>query len=545
MTQGKTTMVQNTMHATKTDGEAAMTVRSMAALVLPSLALLFGCVSCRSPLSEMSGGLHPELVQVEQRLDEETAVDASEPNSLAYRRAIGDEPVRRVSRREMTEPRVLTLDECLQLAFTNSNEIEQFREQIVLVGGTRLVANSRFLPAVDLVGQFEHTRSFEGDDRSEDASLVSARISQRILEWGKDNPIDLALRSDQREALFGYENRVARVFSEVRRAFRFVQLKNQQIAARQNLLKQFEAQALIKQERMDAGNLSVKIEVLTAQLNVLNEKTRINQLERQKFNRKAELLRLTGLPVGADQVEFRGQSDDFGLEGFDMDGMIELALAQSSELAFREAVIAERDRALRQLRYEYMPDLRLASGYQDEFGRAGAEITNIDDTWGLDVVGEPGAAGSTGNDDWNGLGYFGPGVRLPGPDPGWFGAVQLGIPITEGRARTGRRIQARAQLNTALAAAEDEQDRIELDVRQGYMFLREQKFQVDLAQENVNIEKERFQIQEELRNAGKITDDQLETFRTRFFAAQDNLFNQQEALIERQEDLRLAIRYFK
>jgi len=285
--------------------------------------------------------------------------------------------------------------------------------------------------------------------------------------------------------------------------------------------------------------------VLTAQLNVLNEKTRINQLERQKFNRKAELLRLIGLPVGASQVEFRGQRDDFGLEDFDMDGMIRLALAQSSELAFREALVTEQGRALRQLRYEYVPDLRFTSGYQDEFGRAGAQVENSDDTWGLDLIGEPGATGASEDTGWDGLGYFAPGVNLPGPDPGWFGAVQLGIPIAEGRARTGRRIQARARLNAAVAAAEDQQDRIELNVRQGYMFLSEQKFQVDLAQENVNIEKERFQIHEELRNAGKITDDQLETFRRGFFAAQDNVFDQQERLIERQEDLRLAIRYFK
>jgi len=541
-------MARYTTQAAQRDIESAMPVRSMAALVwlsLPWLLLPFGCVSCRSPLSETSRNLGSELARVERRLGEETASDASEPNSLAYRRALGEEPSRRVSRRTMTEPRVLTLEECLQQAFANSNDIEQSREQIVLVGGSRLIANSRFLPAIDLVSQFEHTRAFEGEDRSEDASLVGARVSQRIIEWGKDNPIDLALRIDQRDALFGYENRVATVLSGVRRAFRFVQLKDQQIAARQTLLKQFEAQARIKQERMDAGNLSVKIEVLTAQLNVLNEKTRINQLERQKFNRKAELLRLVGLPVGASQVEFQGRGDSFGLDGFEMEGMIELALAQRSELAFREAVVAERDRALRQLRYEYFPDLRIASGYQDEFGRTGAEVTNTGDTWGLDVVGQVDAAESTGDDDRAGLGYFGPGVSLPGPDPGWFGAVQLGIPITEGRARTGRRIQARALLSAAVAAAEDEQDRIELDVRQGYMFLREQKFQVDLAQENVNIEKERFQIQEELRNAGKITDDQLETFRTRFFAAQDNLFNQQETLIDRQEDLRLAIRYFK
>ncbi len=541
-------MARYTRQATRTYTEAVIPVRRMAASVLPSLAsfLLALCgLSCRSAVSETSRGLGSELVHVEQRLNEETAGDASEPNSLAYRRAIGEEPARRARRREMMESRTLTLEECLQRAFAGSNEIEQLREQMSLVGGTKLIANSRFLPTVDVVGQFEHARAFEGGDRSEDASLVSARVSQRILEWGKDNPIDLALRSDQREALFGYENRVALVLSEVRRAFLFIQLKDQQIAARQDLLEQFETQAQIKQQRMDAGNLSVKIEVLTAQLNVLNEKTRINQLERQKFNRKAELLRLIGLPVGANQVAFEGRSDNFGLEGFDMDGMIQLALAQNSELAFREAVAAERDRALRQLRYEYAPDLRFTGGYQDEFGRAGAEVQNTDDTWGLDLIGEPGAAGSTKSEEWDGLGYFAPGASLPGPDPGWFAAVQLGIPMAEGRARTGRRMQARARLNAALAAAEDQQDRIELDVRQGYMFLCEQKFQVDLAQENVNIEKERFQIQEELRNAGKITDDQLETFRTRFFAAQDNLFDQQERLIERQEDLRLAIRYFK
>jgi len=84
-----------------------------------------------------------------------------------------------------------------------------------------------------------------------------------------------------------------------------------------------------------------------------------------------------------------------------------------------------------------------------------------------------------------------------------------------------------------------------LGVRQSCKFLAEQQFQVKLAQENVNIENEIFSIKTQLRDVGKITDDELETFRTAFFAAQDNLFRQQEFMIERQEDLRLAIRYFK
>ncbi len=96
-----------------------------------------------------------------------------------------------------------------------------------------------------------------------------------------------------------------------------------------------------------------------------------------------------------------------------------------------------------------------------------------------------------------------------------------------------------------LPAVEDQKDRIELRVRQRYNELVEQKFQVELAKENVNIENQRFSIKTELRDVGRITDDQLETFRGKFFDAQEGLFRQQEVLIESQENLRLAIRYFK
>jgi outer membrane protein TolC len=393
------------------------------------------------------------------------------------------------------------------------------------------------------VSQYERLQAFEGEDRRQDASWTGATIRQTILEWGKDNPIDVTLRDEQRNALLDYENRVASVFSRVRRDFLIILLKEQQIAARQELLRQFEAQAKIKQERMEAGNLSVKIEVLTAQSNALNQRVRINGLVGEKFDRKTELLRLIGLPVGAKRVEFTGTMDRFGLEGFDMEGMIRLALAQDSELAYREAVFAEQGRRLHQLRYDYFPDLQFAGGYQDEAGQVGAEVRNDGNygTWGLDVVGEPRIAESGEGH----LGLFGRGVSLEGPNPGWFAGVQLGIPIAEGGARTGRAIEARASWRAARAAVDDRMDMVELAVRQGHTALSEQKFQVDLAQENVIIEKERFQIEEELRDAGKITDDQLETFRTGFFLAQDQLFIEQGRLVERQEDLRLSIRYFE
>ena len=82
-------------------------------------------------------------------------------------------------------------------------------------------------------------------------------------------------------------------------------------------------------------------------------------------------------------------------------------------------------------------------------------------------------------------------------------------------------------------------------MRQSYNILAEQKFQVQLAQQNVDIESQRFMIQTQLRDVGTIDDDALERFRENFFRAQDALFRQQETLIRRQEELRFAIRFFK
>ena len=519
------------------DMKQACRISLLVAAVSGTLPLMTG----QAPAAET---LDPPLVQIEKRLQEETRTSPAEPNSLAYLRAVGQQPARTVEPREMKAERVLTLAECLQLAFAGSNEIKQTRERIIAVGGSKYITNSRFLPTIELIDQYEHLRNFGSDNNTDDSHAISARITQRILEYGKDNPLDVSLRTEQREALFDYEDMVASVFSQVRRAFLFIKLKERQIATRQELLKQFEKQYQIKQQRMEAGNLSVQIEVLTANLNVLNEKSRINTLEREKFNRKMALLRLIGLPVGAETVEFEGRMDNFGLADFDTEGMIRLALAQSSEVALAEAVTAEQGRVLDQLRYEYVPDLRFRTGYQDENGKVGADLLNQDDTWGLDVFGQPKIPGQR-EDRTQSLGVFGDEMSIGGPDPGWFTGLQLRIPITEGGARKGRQIQAKATLSSLKAGLEDQKDRIELRVRQSFRFLAEQKYQVDLEQENVNIENQRFLIKTELRDVGKITDDELETFRQLFFNAQDRLFRQQEVMIERQEDLRLAIRYFK
>jgi outer membrane protein TolC len=341
-------------------------------LHLLSVGTLLTYSSCSPEAPTASGKLGPSLRQVERRLDEESQTRIEEPNSLAFQRATGEMPIRTVTPRKPAAEQTLTLTDCLQSAFTENNQIKQVREDVIKVGGSRIIANSRFLPSVQLITQYERANDYESSGEQTEAYAFGAKVTQRLLEFGKDNPIDVTLRQEQRNALFTYEDRVASVFSQVRLAFLLIKLKEQQIATRQQLLKEFEKRYEVKQQRMEAGNLSVKIEVLTARLNVLNEQTRINTLDRERFNHVMGLLRLIGLPVSADHVTLVGEIDNFGLGQFDMEPLIQLALAQDSGVAMAEAIVEEGRRSLDQIRVEYWPDLRFTGGYQDQNGSVGS-----------------------------------------------------------------------------------------------------------------------------------------------------------------------------
>ena len=118
-----------------------------------------------------------------------------------------------------------------------------------------------------------------------------------------------------------------------------------------------------------------------------------------------------------------------------------------------------------QHRFEYLPDLRAKTGYQDRHGRVGTELSNEQGTWGLDVLGQPGIVPS--NQDLDGLGLFSQEVELDGPNRGWFAGVQVRFPVMRGGARRGREMQLRAFLASLKAALADAKDQIEASRRVG------------------------------------------------------------------------------
>ena len=126
--------------------------------------------------------LDPVLTYVEQRLGEEVTVTPGEPNSLAYLRALGERPARTVSPKPSPGERVLNLDECLRLAFIHSRQIEQDRAAVLAVGGSRLIANSRFLPSIEIIGQYETLSDRQSAEGYEDSGSFGASITSKLVK---------------------------------------------------------------------------------------------------------------------------------------------------------------------------------------------------------------------------------------------------------------------------------------------------------------------------------------------------------------------------
>ena len=494
---------------------------------------------CMVPEAYRTPDLGVTLLQTQNRIQEERSVPPSQPNAPTYRRAVGaDVPPPGPSSPAAKEQK-LTIDDCLRLAFANNNQLKQAREQLSVVGGDELITNARFLPTVEAVSQYEALHGQGHEAVSQHAYLAGVQYKQRLLEFGKDNPADVALRAEQRQALLNHETTSTSVLSQVRRDFYHVVLQRDQIAARRTFLSEFQKQYDLKRERLEAGGLSVRMELLTARLDVLNEETQVNALVREQASTKADLLRLIGLPPTGQDVIYEGDLDAFALDGLDLNWAVNVALERGTQIAFLRSETADQERQVAELRTEYLPDLQFSVGYQDENASVSVNLSNDQDTWGLDVLAQPQLSEHT-------LTLLnGAAVTLPGPSPGAFAGIQLSVPIFEGGARRGRQVKARAQLASLKAALADAGDSVAAGVRQAYERLREQAQFVALDKEQVAIAQDRLNIQQQLKAVGKITDNELETFRLQFFQAQDALFQDQSVLIDRQEDLRLAMRYFK
>ena len=451
--------------------------------------------------------------------DDHHAIDLRSEKLEASRHAAAD---------ELLSGPPLELSECLACCLEFNDAVQAAIALLRGTEGLELIANSRFLPSLSygLTATVSEnvTRNFSH----------GGLALMELIEFGRDHPLDVALRADQRQSLFTYENVVAAALSDVRVRFYTILLKKRQLAERERLrdefIERYERIVKLEEARRVPG-----ADVLTARLNVLNEQRRIGSLRSEIVRLKMDLLNAMGLPVGMTEFDVAGELEEYD---FSRQQSMDIAYRRSTEIAQARASLWESNRRVRQSIWDYAPDVRMQGGYAGHVGRVGADLSSFDNTYGFSGFAERPVRGSLTDLPTSSF------IKVRADD-GWFWGVDLLQPVFTGLRRTGQfkvRRSAEDFDRHFLAATIQGKDRA---VGQAYQTVLEEAGTAEILEETVQISKERLSVQERLKDLGKVTDSDLETFRQRFFADQDELFEQQLRLVVAQERLRLEMRYFE
>jgi outer membrane protein TolC len=426
----------------------------------------------------------------------------------------------------------LILAELLAFSLEFNDRVLAARAGLRAVQGENLVNLSRFLPHVSYL--FRRQTVDSAFARKNNAENQSIRVSQKLLELGYEPDSSLLFRESQRSALFGYEETVGRVLQGIRSKFFTILLWQEQISERQALLSEYKSRYENMRE-LEKVRRVLEVDVLTSRLNMLHEEARINALEKELYRQKMELAEAVGFPVSLTDYSLKG---DFIPMTLDMESCVVTALRRSTALAQARAQADEQRRLNNRTWWEWGPGLSLALKWRKDKNGAGLSVERDQGTYNVVGFGEqyfkgPDTAILTGNE------------ILASGGQGWYFDVSAELPLFQGLRAWGKHKQAKALLEQSTFSVRMVVDSVELSVRRAYQYMLEQQKELAILKETAEISRERLTIQEKLKELGKITDNELETFRNRFFDDQTAYYNSEVALIETQEELRFQMRWFE
>ena len=146
-----------------------------------------------------------------------------------------------------------------------------------------MAARTRFdyaeqLPTIGL--NADYARSEFADTPEADQRELFLEAQQEIVRYGATTPSRFAAKHQEQAEKARYREAIIAVDSQVRQAYYRLLLTRDEIASRDELLAYFRAKMDRVQTRLDAG-LARPVELHEAELEVLEEQTRINNLQRE------------------------------------------------------------------------------------------------------------------------------------------------------------------------------------------------------------------------------------------------------------------------
>ena len=440
---------------------------------------------------------------------------------------------------DATQVRKLTLEDCMRLAMTQNKDVltawHGIRETQL---GDRLVTRSRLYPQLGFIWDYQKNHFGERENTRPESDVDNSAVfqfSQRLFEFGKDIGSEVALRRAERNALYNFENTSRETLSSVRETFYTILLRQEQLVARRNLLGGFKSDYERKRKRLELKEATIDpFDVLSAELNVLEEEANVNTLEAEIAVSVYVLQQLMGESIGA-HIELVGAQDQ---TVFDIGAAVRTALENSADLAQTREEVAEQKRVLREVIWEYLPDVTFGAGYRREGDEAGISIDSVgSDTWAVDLVGDLNANKSDSRDDE----FFRSG------DTDYFVDLEVSVPIFEGFRRVGVYNQERERLRQAELQLGKAQEEIERNVRGRYADMMRAAKNVDIARQQASISERKLEIKERFKEEipAMVSDQEYETFRNNFFRDQDRYFDQQINFVSVREQLRQVMGYFE
>lgn len=424
----------------------------------------------------------------------------------------------------------LEIETCLALARAHNETLLSARQRVEEIDYDKWVLRSRFFPQVNLetrynVPDLRHIDS----DLFRDEAILHAR--QRVLEFGADVPEEVAYRSHKRLARLDYERQTRRVLSQVRRNFYLTIVKGQQIENRREVLDNVREKLRRIRVKYERG-VAKEFDLLTAQLDSLEQEAQISVLLGQKARLTFDLLRLIGRDM-VQKVMLVGKIEDFEMN---LEDAVAMALSRDVEVERLGEEVAEASRAFHETRLDYLPDIGLQIGMESGNKVLGFELSQSQRTWRLDASSDV-LLLRTGDLPLD--------SRFITRDTNKFALFQVSLPILAGFSRYGQTGATRARLYQVQASFRDRREQVERNVRQHYQTLQDRILQRQINTRRLEMDRRRLEIQERLRDLGQVTDNQVETFRDRFFAGQERLFQSQDAYINALENLREVMGYFE
>lgn len=435
--------------------------------------------------------------------------------------------------RRLAAKGAISLDDLLAFSLEFNDQVLAARAGLRAVQGEKLVQWSRFLPHVSfLYNRMLLDSGFTGT--SNDALNRSIKVTEKFMEFGRESDSTLLFRESQRKALFAYEEVVGGMLVNVRFRYFTILLWQEQIKERRVLLAEYKDRYGKMQEQEKVRRV-LEVDVLTSRLNVLHEEARINSLEKELYRQKLELQHAAGFPVGTLEYTLKSEAPS-SVPG--MEKCVDLALRRSTAVAEARAAQDEQQRVANRSFWELGPALSMGWNWKKEANTAGVSLVREKGTYNLKGFAEKFLKG--------------PDSLFASVDPfyavnsdGWRFNVAAEVPLFQGFGAFGKIKKERSLLARTTFELRRTVDSVELNVRKAYQNMLEQEKGLEILKETAEISHARLKIQETLKELGKISDNELETFRNRFFDDQSEYYNAEINWISACEELRFAMRWFE